>query len=75
MPETTDAEHVDPADPAPGSAAAPAEVTAAPGAPVSRIFTDRGLGILLAVGSAIALLASFQLSLDKIGRASCRERV
>ena len=31
-----------------------------------RVFTDRGLGILLAVGSAIALLASFQLSLDKI---------
>lgn len=77
MRETTDAEHVDPADPAPGSHAgetappasgdtAPAGTEAAPGTFVPRIFTDRGLGILLAIGSAIALLASFQLSLDKI---------
>lgn len=32
----------------------------------ARVFTDRGIGILLALGSAIALIASFQLSLDKI---------
>ncbi|MCT1639701.1 MULTISPECIES: vitamin K epoxide reductase family protein [Dietzia] len=32
----------------------------------SRVFTDRWIGVLLAIGSAIALVASFQLSLDKI---------
>ena len=69
MRETTDAEHVDPAEPTPDDDSrhnAPAEVATTPGTPVPRVFTDRGLGILLAVGSAIALLASFQLSLDKI---------
>lgn len=32
----------------------------------SRLFSDRGIGVLLTIGSAIALVASFQLSLDKI---------
>lgn len=75
MRETTDAEpdgpeHVD-------SSGAPAgPVTIAPAAGTvtdsahdtigSRVFTDRWIGVLLAIGSALALVASFQLSLDKI---------
>src|SRR5699024_2801744 len=54
--QTTDST---PADDAPPDEAAPAEVG-------SRVFTDRGIGLLVTLGSAIALVASFQLSLDKI---------
>ena len=68
MRQTTDAEPVDPArDPA-------VPVTIAPAGPDeverggigSRVFTDRWMGVLLTLGSAVGLLASFQLSLDKI---------
>ncbi|MGN7155451.1 vitamin K epoxide reductase family protein [Dietzia cercidiphylli] len=69
MRETTNAPDVDPTG-------APAEpVTIAPAAGtgadaysgvVSRVFTDRWMGVLLTIGSVIALVASFQLSLDKI---------
>lgn len=63
MRDTTDAEH------AGGPAAAPAHIaaTAEPPAPAGpRVFTDRWIGVLLTLGSALALVASFQLSLDKI---------
>src|SRR5699024_12508847 len=56
MGQTTDST---PADDATPDEAAPAEVG-------SRVFTDRGIGLLVTLGSAIALVASFQLSLDKI---------
>lgn len=36
------------------------------GASGSGLFTDRWVGVLLTIGSALALFASFQLSLDKI---------
>ena len=70
MRETTDAEHVGPA----GEPAAPVTIDPAGAGPAadtrgtigSRVFTDRWIGVLLAIGSAIALVASFQLSLDKI---------
>ncbi|KAA0919234.1 vitamin K epoxide reductase family protein [Dietzia sp. ANT_WB102] len=79
MRETTDAEHVDPehADPErvddSGAPAGPVTITpaTAPRADAAhtigaRVFTDRWIGVLLTIGSAIALVASFQLSLDKI---------
>ena len=62
-------------DTAPGEPAAPVTIAPGPrddgpdaGATIvgSRVFTDRWIGVLLAIGSAIALVASFQLSLDKI---------
>lgn len=70
MRETTDVEHVDPADePAGPVTIAPSATDEAPadrGDVGSRLFTDRWIGVLLTIGSALALLASFQLSLDKI---------
>ncbi|MDV8001068.1 vitamin K epoxide reductase family protein [Rhodococcus sp. IEGM 1408] len=68
MRQTTDAEDARPAsssgsapavDPAIDPAYSPADIG-------SRVFTDRWMGVLLLVGSALGLLASFQLSLDKI---------
>lgn len=64
MSETTAVEHDAVDDRA---AEHPEDHAAAPDAPRgSRLFSDRGIGVLLAIGSAVALLASFQLSLDKI---------
>ena len=60
MRETTDVEH-DAAGPTPSD-----ETTASQREFVPRIFADRAMGILLSVLSAVALLAAFQLSLDKI---------
>ncbi|MEV8222772.1 MULTISPECIES: vitamin K epoxide reductase family protein [Dietzia] len=80
MRETTDAEHVDPRPVEPGHddpTGAPAgPVTISPAAATAddaahdtigaRVFTDRWIGVLLTLGSALALVASFELSLDKI---------
>lgn len=60
MRKTTDVEH-DAAGPTPSD-----ETTASQREFVPRIFADRAMGILLSVLSAVALLAAFQLSLDKI---------
>lgn len=55
------------ANPAPGAAAPSApDAESSPTVIGSRLFTDRWIGVLLTLGSALALLASFQLSLDKI---------
>ncbi|WP_010542367.1 vitamin K epoxide reductase family protein [Dietzia alimentaria] len=82
MSETTDAEHGNTASEptgqsagdSSGGAAAPVTIAPADTEPDeriragvgSRLFTDRWIGVLLALGSALALIASFELSLDKI---------
>lgn len=66
MAQTADAEPADHTGPAGPSPDGSAPAGPAPDTIGARVFTDRWIGVLLAIGSALALVASFQLSMDKI---------